>query len=50
MPRRTACSGRESSSGSLATVVGDGPHLDADQTFRSGLDFLLDGIGARVSG
>ncbi|MFJ3793201.1 TetR/AcrR family transcriptional regulator [Kitasatospora sp. NPDC090091] len=33
----------------LATVVRDGPHLDADQTFRAGLDFLLDGIEARVS-
>ncbi|MGW1678815.1 TetR/AcrR family transcriptional regulator [Saccharopolyspora sp. NPDC002376] len=33
----------------LATVVHDGPHLDADQTFRSGLDFLLDGIEARIS-
>src|ERR1051326_2818370 len=28
----------------LATVVHDGPHLDADQTFRIGLAFLLDGI------
>ncbi|MFD7589311.1 TetR/AcrR family transcriptional regulator C-terminal domain-containing protein [Kitasatospora sp. NPDC059811] len=33
----------------LATVVRDGPHLDADQTFRTGLDFLLDGIEARIS-
>ncbi|WP_018684293.1 TetR/AcrR family transcriptional regulator [Actinokineospora enzanensis] len=33
----------------LAAVVHDGPHLDADQTFRTGLDFLLDGIGARIS-
>jgi AcrR family transcriptional regulator len=33
----------------LATLVRDGPHLDADQTFRAGLDFLLDGIGARIS-
>ncbi|MEV0530966.1 TetR/AcrR family transcriptional regulator [Kitasatospora sp. NPDC050463] len=33
----------------LATVVRDGPHLDADQTFRTGLDFLLDGIEARFS-
>ncbi|WP_380282842.1 TetR/AcrR family transcriptional regulator [Kitasatospora purpeofusca] len=32
----------------LATVVRDGPHLDPDQTFRTGLDFLLDGIGARI--
>jgi hypothetical protein len=28
----------------LATFVRDGAHLDADQTFRTGLDFLLDGI------
>jgi AcrR family transcriptional regulator len=33
----------------LATMVHDAAHLDADQTFRIGLDFLLDGIGARVS-
>ncbi|MBP0449048.1 TetR/AcrR family transcriptional regulator [Kitasatospora sp. RG8] len=33
----------------LATVVRDGPHLDADRTFRTGLDFLLDGIEARIS-
>ncbi|PKV83213.1 TetR family transcriptional regulator [Streptomyces sp. TLI_146] len=33
----------------LASFVHDGPHLDADQTFRTGLDFLLDGIEARVS-
>jgi AcrR family transcriptional regulator len=33
----------------LATVVHDGPHLDADHTFRTGLDFLLDGIEARIS-
>jgi len=33
----------------LATVVRDGAHLDANQTFHSGLDFLLDGIEARVS-
>ncbi|MEV6839716.1 TetR/AcrR family transcriptional regulator C-terminal domain-containing protein [Streptomyces sp. NPDC051133] len=33
----------------LASVVRDGPHVDADQTFRSGLDFLLDGIAARIS-
>lgn len=32
----------------LARVVRDGPHLDADQTFRTGLDYLLDGIEARV--
>jgi AcrR family transcriptional regulator len=33
----------------LATVVRDGPHLSADQTFQTGLDFLLDGIEARIS-
>jgi AcrR family transcriptional regulator len=33
----------------LATVVRDGPHLDADQTFRIGLDFLLHGIESRIS-
>ena len=33
----------------LAAVVRDGAHLDADQTFRAGLDFLLDGIEARIS-
>jgi len=33
----------------LATVVRDGPHLNADQTFRTGLSFLLDGIEARIS-
>ena len=33
----------------LATVVRDGAHLDADQTFRIGLEFLLDGIEARIS-
>jgi AcrR family transcriptional regulator len=32
----------------LATVVRDAAHLDADQTFRTGLDFLLDGIEARL--
>jgi AcrR family transcriptional regulator len=34
----------------LARFVHDGPHLDADQTFRTGLDFLLDGIEAHVVG
>ncbi|MFF2651622.1 TetR/AcrR family transcriptional regulator [Streptomyces sp. NPDC058045] len=34
----------------LATVVHDAAHLDADETFRTGLDFLLDGIEARISG
>lgn len=33
----------------LATVVRDAAHLDADQTFRLGLEFLLDGIEARLS-
>ena len=33
----------------LATVVRDGPHLSADETFRTGLDFLLDGIEAHIS-
>ncbi|MEV4425641.1 TetR/AcrR family transcriptional regulator [Streptomyces sp. R-07] len=33
----------------LATVVRDAAHLDADDTFRVGLDFLLDGIEARIS-
>ncbi|MEV6129202.1 TetR/AcrR family transcriptional regulator C-terminal domain-containing protein [Streptomyces violaceusniger] len=33
----------------LATVVRDAAHLDADHTFRIGLDFLLDGIEARIS-
>ena len=34
----------------LAAVVRDGPHLSADETFRIGLEFLLDGIEARISG
>ncbi|EME56652.1 TetR/AcrR family transcriptional regulator [Amycolatopsis decaplanina] len=34
----------------LATVVRDAVHLNADETFRMGLDFLLDGIEARISG
>ncbi|MEU4745480.1 TetR/AcrR family transcriptional regulator C-terminal domain-containing protein [Actinosynnema sp. NPDC023658] len=33
----------------LAAVVRNGSHLDADRTFRIGLDFLLDGIEAGVS-
>ncbi|MET8901209.1 TetR/AcrR family transcriptional regulator C-terminal domain-containing protein [Streptomyces sp. NPDC004538] len=33
----------------LATVVRDAAHLDADETFRMGLDFLLDGVEARIS-
>jgi AcrR family transcriptional regulator len=32
----------------LATVVRDGAHLDADQTFYTGLGFLLDGIEANA--
>ncbi|MEU6831185.1 TetR/AcrR family transcriptional regulator C-terminal domain-containing protein [Nocardia beijingensis] len=32
----------------LATVIRDAAHLDADQTFQTGLDFLLDGIEARI--
>lgn len=34
----------------LATVVRDGPHLDADETFRAGLEFVLDGIASRIPG
>lgn len=34
----------------LATVIRDAAHLDADEIFYTGLDFLLDGIGARLSG
>ncbi|GLW94482.1 TetR/AcrR family transcriptional regulator [Actinokineospora globicatena] len=33
----------------LATVVHDGPHLNADETFLAGLDFLLDGIAPRAT-
>ncbi|WP_084529038.1 TetR/AcrR family transcriptional regulator C-terminal domain-containing protein [Nocardia crassostreae] len=33
----------------LATVIRDAAHLDPDQTFHTGLDFLLDGIGARLA-
>ncbi|WP_414938917.1 TetR/AcrR family transcriptional regulator [Amycolatopsis sp. cmx-11-51] len=33
----------------LATVVRDAAHLDADETFRIGLECLLDGIEARIS-
>ncbi|MEA3531722.1 TetR/AcrR family transcriptional regulator C-terminal domain-containing protein [Nocardia implantans] len=32
----------------LATVIRDAAHLDADQTFHTGLEFLLDGIEARI--
>ena len=34
----------------LESMVRDGPHLDADHTFRAGLDFLLDGVAARITG
>lgn len=44
--RRTFATGRFPA---LATLVHDGPHPDADQTFRTGLEFLLDGIEARIS-
>ncbi|MFG1781355.1 TetR/AcrR family transcriptional regulator [Rhodococcus oryzae] len=43
---RTFASGRFPA---LSTVIRDGVHLDADQTFRTGLDFLLDGIQAHIS-
>ncbi|MFD7866762.1 TetR/AcrR family transcriptional regulator [Streptomyces sp. NPDC059783] len=33
----------------LAAVVRDAAHLGPDETFRTGLAFLLDGIGARVA-
>lgn len=33
----------------LASVIRDATHLDADRTFRTGLDFLLDGIEAHLS-
>lgn len=33
----------------LETVVRDAVHHDADETFRMGLEFLLDGIAARLS-
>jgi AcrR family transcriptional regulator len=33
----------------LATVVRDAAHLDAERTFRIGLDCLLDGIEARIA-
>jgi AcrR family transcriptional regulator len=32
----------------LEKVVRDAAHLDADQTFRIGLDFLLDGISSKL--
>jgi AcrR family transcriptional regulator len=34
----------------LAAVIRDGSHLTADQTFQTGLDYLLDGIEAHISG
>lgn len=43
---RTFASGRYPA---LATVVRDGPHLTADQTFQTGLEYLLDGIAARIA-
>ncbi|MEV4314948.1 TetR/AcrR family transcriptional regulator C-terminal domain-containing protein [Actinocrispum sp. NPDC049592] len=43
---RTFATGRFAA---LETLVRDGPHLDADQTFRAGLEFLLDGVEARIS-
>ncbi len=42
---RTFADGRHPA---LATVVRDAAHLDADQTFRTGLAFLLDGIAAHI--
>ncbi|MFF7155796.1 hypothetical protein [Streptomyces sp. NPDC008139] len=30
-------------------MIHDAAHLDADHTFRLGLDFLLDGIEAHIS-
>ncbi|WP_432936699.1 TetR/AcrR family transcriptional regulator [Kribbella sp. CA-253562] len=45
--RRTLATGKFPA---LSRVVHDGPHLEAEQTFRIGLDFLLDGIEARISG
>lgn len=44
--RRTFATGRFPA---LAAMVHDGPHLDADENFRAGLDFVLDGIAARVA-
>ncbi|WP_307797449.1 TetR/AcrR family transcriptional regulator [Actinomadura barringtoniae] len=34
---------------SLSTLIHDGPHLTPDETFHTGLDYLLDGIEARLS-
>ena len=33
----------------MAAIVRDGPHLTADETFQTGLDFILDGIEARLT-
>ncbi|MFI9006142.1 TetR/AcrR family transcriptional regulator [Actinosynnema sp. NPDC053489] len=44
--RRTFATGRFPA---LSALVHDGPHPTADDTFRAGLDFLLDGIAARVA-
>ncbi|MBD0735389.1 TetR/AcrR family transcriptional regulator [Streptomyces sp. CBMA29] len=33
----------------LSTVIHDAAHLDADHTFRLGLDYLLDGIATHIS-
>ncbi|BCJ37921.1 TetR family transcriptional regulator [Actinocatenispora thailandica] len=33
----------------LASVVRDAAHLDAEETFRLGLDFVLDGVEARLA-
>jgi AcrR family transcriptional regulator len=44
---RTFASGRFPA---VESMVRDGPHLDAGETFRIGLEFLLDGIAARLSG
>ncbi|WP_179775806.1 TetR/AcrR family transcriptional regulator [Amycolatopsis endophytica] len=44
--RRTFAGGRFPA---LSAVIHDAVHLDADQTFRMGLDFLLDGIEARLA-
>ncbi|UOX90248.1 TetR/AcrR family transcriptional regulator [Amycolatopsis sp. FBCC-B4732] len=44
--QRTLATGRYPA---LSTVIHDAVHLDADETFRLGLDFLLDGIEARLA-
>ncbi|MFE9427477.1 TetR/AcrR family transcriptional regulator [Kitasatospora sp. NPDC006697] len=45
--QRTFASGRLPA---MAKVVHDAVHLDADQTFRIGLDFMLDGIERQIWG